>query len=65
MTVLALVALAAAPSIRQQAKRERESEAIFRGEQLAEAIRVYYSYQVSQIDSAWRSALPTSDGPTS
>src|SRR5205807_1743794 len=45
MTVLALFALAAAPSIRQQAQREREVEAIFRGEQVASAIRVYYSYR--------------------
>ncbi|MEP6911408.1 MAG: hypothetical protein ABI923_01565 [bacterium] len=43
MTVLALFAAAAAPSIRQQAQREREVEAIFRGEQVAAAIRVYYS----------------------
>ena len=42
MTVLALFAAAAAPSIRHQAEREREVEAIFRGEQVAEAIRVYY-----------------------
>ena len=39
MTVLAIFALAAAPSIRQQAQREREIEAIFRGEQVADAIR--------------------------
>lgn len=45
MTVLALFALAAAPSIRQQAQREREIETIFRGEEVAEAIRLYYSYQ--------------------
>lgn len=43
MTVLALFAAAAAPSIRQQAQREREVEAIFRGEQVATAIRVYFS----------------------
>ena len=45
MTVLALFALAAAPSIRHQAQREREIETIFRGEEVAEAIRLYYSYQ--------------------
>ena len=39
MTVLALFALAAAPSIRQQAQREREIETIFRGEEVADAIR--------------------------
>ncbi len=32
MTLLALFATAAAPSIRQQAQREREKETIFRGE---------------------------------
>ena len=59
MTVLALFALAAAPSIRHQAQREREIEAIFRGEEVAEAIRLYYSYQQGkgfQRDAA----LPTS-----
>ena len=45
MTVMAIFALAAAPSIRQQALREREREAIFRGEEVAEAIHVYYLYQ--------------------
>jgi type II secretory pathway pseudopilin PulG len=59
MTVLALFALAAAPSIRQQAQREREVEAIHRGEQVAEAIRVYYSYQQSRRGNA-DAALPTS-----
>jgi type II secretory pathway pseudopilin PulG len=48
MTILALFAAAAAPSLQQQARREREKEAIFRGEQVAEAIRVYYRYKVSQ-----------------
>jgi type II secretory pathway pseudopilin PulG len=60
MTVLALFALAAAPSIRQQAQREREVETIFRGEQIAEAIRVYYSYQVRQRKLIGDAALPTS-----
>jgi type II secretory pathway pseudopilin PulG len=45
MTILALLAAAAAPSLQQQARREREKEAIFRGEEVAEAIRLYYSYQ--------------------
>lgn len=59
MTVLALFALAAAPSIRQQAQREREIETIFRGEEVAEAIRLYYSYQLrNQRNSI--GALPTS-----
>jgi type II secretory pathway pseudopilin PulG len=60
MTVLALFALAAAPSIRQQAQREREIEAIFRGEEVADAIRVYYSYQLSRRPVGGDQALPTS-----
>ena len=60
MTVLALFAMAAAPSIRHQAQREREIEAIFRGEEVAEAIRLYYSYQVKQRNLNGIQALPTS-----
>ena len=60
MTVLALFALAAAPGIRQQALREREIETIFRGEEVAEAIRIYYSYQVRQRNLSADAALPTS-----
>ncbi len=44
MTLIALIATAAAPNIRQQALREREQEAIFRGEEVAEAIRLYHRY---------------------
>ncbi len=61
MTVLALFAAAAAPSIRQQAQREREVEAIFRGEQVAAAIRVYYSYHQGRS----RPADPAANLPTS
>ncbi len=60
MTVLALFALAAAPSIRQQAQREREIEAIRRGEEVADAIRLYYSYQVKLLGRSGEQALPTS-----
>jgi len=60
MTVIAIFALAAAPSIRQQALREREREAIFRGEQVAEAIRVFYSYQESRARRSGVQGLPTS-----
>src|SRR5258705_7576586 len=60
MTILALFALAAAPAIRQQAQRERENEAIFRGEEVADAIRLYYSYQVRQRNLRADAALPTS-----
>ena len=48
MSLIALFALAAAPQVRQQAQREREKEAIFRGEQVADAIRSYYRYRGSQ-----------------
>ena len=44
MTLLALFATAAAPNLKQQALREREQEAIFRGEEVAEAIRLYFRY---------------------
>lgn len=59
MTVIALFAAAAAPSIRQQAQREREIETIFRGEQVAEAIRLYYSYQQGRVGPG-DAALPSS-----
>jgi type II secretory pathway pseudopilin PulG len=60
MTVLAIFALAAAPGIRQQAQREREMETIFRGEEVADAIRLYYSYQARQRNLNADAALPTS-----
>lgn len=59
MTVLALFAMAAAPSIRQQAQREREVEAIFRGEQVANAIRLFYSSGQAR-RAGGDAALPTS-----
>jgi len=48
MSILALFALAAAPSIQQQTQREREKEAMFRGEQVADAIRAYYTSRGAQ-----------------
>jgi len=60
MTVLALFAMAAAPSAQQQAMREREQEAIFRGEQVADAIRDYYLYRSTTTRGAGDQALPTS-----
>jgi type II secretory pathway pseudopilin PulG len=45
MSLLALFALSAAENVRQQSQREREKEAIFRGEQVADAIRAYYNYR--------------------
>jgi type II secretory pathway pseudopilin PulG len=56
MTLLAMFAAAAAPSIVQQAQREREKEAIFRGEQVADAIRGYYRAKNLRGDTG----LPTS-----
>ena len=60
MTVLTLFAMAAAPSLQQQAIREREREAIFRGEQVADAIRQYYRYRSGITRAAGDQALPTS-----
>lgn len=59
MTIMALFALAAAPSLHQQAQREREKDAIFRGEQVADAIRLYYKYRASQ-NARGVAGLPTS-----
>jgi type II secretory pathway pseudopilin PulG len=60
MTVLALFAMAVAPSVRQQAQREREKEAIFRGEQVADAIRDFYLYRSATGRGVGAQALPTS-----
>src|SRR5436190_3029053 len=56
MSLLALFAIAAAENVRQQSQREREKEAIFRGEQVADAIRAYYRSRGAQGPNA----LPTS-----
>lgn len=60
MSVVALFAMAVAPRVQQQAQREREKEAIFRGEQIADAIRQYYIYtsQVKRLPG--EQALPSS-----
>jgi len=60
MTLLSLFALAAAPSMRQQLQRQREKEAIFRGEQVADAIRSYYLTRGIQTRGQGDQALPTS-----
>src|SRR5690242_4522211 len=60
MTVLSLFAMAIAPSAQQQALREREKEAIFRGEQVADAIRDYYRYRSATTRAAGDQSLPTS-----
>jgi type II secretory pathway pseudopilin PulG len=41
MTIILIVTMSAAPSIRQQTRRDLEREAIARGEEVAEAIRAY------------------------
>jgi len=56
MSLLALFAMAAASSVQQQGQREREKEAIFRGEQVADAIRLYYRFKGAQ----GVNSLPTS-----
>ena len=56
MSLLALFAMAAASNVQQQGQREREKEAIFRGGQVADAIRSYYRYKGSQ----GVNSLPTS-----
>lgn len=56
MTILAIFAMAAAPKLSQQAQREQEKEAIFRGEQVADAIRIYYKAHGTTVPQS----LPTS-----
>jgi type II secretory pathway pseudopilin PulG len=58
LSLLALFALGAAENLRQQTQREREKEAIFRGEQVADAIRWYYLAHGG--GRGGPSALPTS-----
>ena len=60
MTVLALFAMAVAPSLKQQAQREREQEAIFRGEQVADAISAYYRNRAVTGRGVADQALPRS-----
>jgi type II secretory pathway pseudopilin PulG len=60
MTVVALFAMAVAPSMQQQMQREREQEAIFRGEQVADAIRSFYRYRAGTLRSVGDQALPRS-----
>jgi hypothetical protein len=60
MSVVALFAMAVAPSARQQTQRDLEKEAIFRGEQVADAIRDYYKYRATTTRGAGDQALPSS-----
>ncbi len=56
MSLLMLFAMAAASNLQQQDQREREKEAVFRGEQVADSIRSYYQYKGRQ----GVNSLPTS-----
>ncbi|MFY9619372.1 MAG: hypothetical protein WAQ99_06130 [Pyrinomonadaceae bacterium] len=56
MSLLAMFALAVAPRVQQQTQREREKEALFRGDQVGDAIRAYYRSRGAQ----GVNALPTS-----
>jgi type II secretory pathway pseudopilin PulG len=52
MTIMMLFIIAAAPNIRHQTEREREMEAIFRGEEVAEAIRRYVQANNGQLPTS-------------
>jgi type II secretory pathway pseudopilin PulG len=60
MSVVALFAMAVAPRVSQQAQRDREKEAIFRGEQVADAIAQFYLYRLRTGRPPGDQALPTS-----
>src|SRR5215210_8062866 len=57
MTIIALMLVAVAPSVRQQAQRERELEAIFRGEEVAQAIRIYARATGGQLPTSMEQLL--------
>jgi type II secretory pathway pseudopilin PulG len=44
MTIITIFLLAAAPVFQQQSQRQKEDEAIFRGQEVAEAIRLYIRF---------------------
>lgn len=60
MSVVALFAMAVAPRVSQQAQRDREIEAIFRGEQVADAIRQHYHWRLTSGRPPGDQALPSS-----
>jgi type II secretory pathway pseudopilin PulG len=60
MTVVALFAMAVAPSMQQQTQREREQEAIYRGEQVADAIALYYIQKSGSTGNFGDQSLPSS-----
>lgn len=52
MTILALMMTAAAPNVRKQSQREREKEAIFRGEEVVQAIRLFVRANNGQLPTS-------------
>jgi type II secretory pathway pseudopilin PulG len=65
MSLLALFAITAAENVRHQSQREREKEAMFRGEQVGDAIRSYYMYRGAQgVNSLPTSMEQLTDGIT-
>lgn len=57
MTVLAVSMTAAAPSLRQQSMREREQEAIYRGEEVADAIETFARAKNGQLPKSMEELL--------
>lgn len=57
ITILMLFVMSAAPNIRQQTLREREIEAIFRGEEVAEAIRRFVQANNGQLPTSMEQLL--------
>lgn len=52
MTIMMIMMMAVAPSIQQQVQREKENEAIFRGEEVAEAISLYVHSHNGQLPTS-------------
>ena len=57
MTIIALLLVSAAPSVRQQTQRALEEEAIWRGEQVAEAIRLFAQAHGGQLPTSMEQLL--------
>lgn len=57
MTVIAVSMTAAAPSLRQQSMREREQEAIYRGEEVADAIEQFARARNGQLPKSMEELL--------
>lgn len=57
MSIMALLLVTAAPSVRQQTQRTLEEEAVWRGEQVAEAIRLYARARQGQLPTSMEQLL--------